>query len=340
MRFRKLTIALAACSAVALATAARADGVADFYKGKTVELYIGYSVGGGYDTYARLIARHIGKHIPGNPTIVPKNMPGAGSLKLANWLHSAAPQDGTVLATIARAAPFDPLFGNDAAQFKANEFNYIGSANNEVSVCVAVAESGIKTVEDLQTKELIVGGTGDTADTVQFPKIINAVLGTKMKIINGYPGGNDVVLAMERGEVQGRCGWSWSSVKSKKMDLVTDGKINIIMQLSTDKHPELPDIPLVMDLAKSDDDRRLLNLIFARQELGRPYVAPPNVPAERVEALRTAFMATMKDPEFLKEAASADLELAPVSGAKVQKLVLEAYDSNPAIVERINEILE
>lgn len=340
MAFRKLTIALAACSAVAMAATARADSVADFYKGKTVELYIGYSVGGGYDTYARLLARHIGKHIPGNPTIVPKNMPGAGSLKLANWLYEAAPQDGTVFATIARAAPFDPLFGNEKAQFKANKFNYIGSANNEVSVCAAMADSGIKTVADLENKTLIVGGTGDTADTVQFPKIINAVLGTKMKIINGYPGGKDVVLAMERGEVQGRCGWSWSSVKSKNMDWVTSGKLNLIMQLSTDKHPELPDVPLVMDLAKSDADRRLLNMIFARQELGRPYVAPPNVPEERVEALRAAFMATMKDPEFLKEAANADLELSPVSGAKVQKLVHEAYESDPKIVERINEILQ
>lgn len=340
MAFRKLAIAFAACSAVALAgTAARADSVADFYKGKTVELYIGYSVGGGYDTYARLLARHIGKHIPGNPTIVPKNMPGAGSLKLTNWLYEAAPQDGTVFGSIARAAPFDPLFGNEKAKFKANEFNYIGSANNEVSICAAMADAGVKSVDDLKNKTLIVGGTGDTADTVQFPKIINAVLGTKMKIINGYPGGKDVVLAMERGEVQGRCGWSWSSVKSKNMDWVDGGKMHIVMQLSTDKHPELPDIPLVMDLAKSDADRKLLNIIFARQELGRPYVAPPNIPAERVEALRAAFLATMKDPEFLKEAANADLELAPVSGAKVQKLVTEAYQADASVIERINGIL-
>lgn len=339
MSIRILKYALAAAAALAMTSTARADSVADFYKGKTVELYIGYSVGGGYDTYARLLARHIGKHIPGNPTIVPQNMPGAGSLKLANWLYEAAPQDGTVFATIARAAPFDPLFGNDKAKFKADKFNYIGSANNEVSICAAMSDTGIKTVDDLKTKELIVGGTGDTADTVQFPKIMNAVLGTKMKIINGYPGGKDVVLAMERGEVQGRCGWSWSSVKSKNMDWVKDSKMNVVIQLSTAKHPELPDVPLVMDLAKSDDDKRLLNLIFARQELGRPYVAPPNVPAERVEALRAAFMAAMKDPEFLKEAAEADLEITPVSGGKVQGLVSDAYNTNPAVVKRIQDIL-
>ena len=215
MAFRQAKFGLAVVAAVAAAgTAAQAQSVEEFYKGKNVELFIGYSVGGGYDTYARLLARHMGKHIPGNPTIVPQNMPGAGSLKLTNWLYEAAPQDGTVFATIARAAPFDPLFGNENAQFKANKFNYIGSANNEVSICAAMSDSGIATVDDLKSKELIVGGTGDTADTVQFPKIINAILDTKMKIINGYPGGNDVVLAMERGEVQGRCSWSWTSVKT------------------------------------------------------------------------------------------------------------------------------
>jgi tripartite-type tricarboxylate transporter receptor subunit TctC len=337
---RILKLALVATAALAVTSAARADAVADFYKGKTVELYIGYSVGGGYDTYARLLARHIGKHIPGNPTVVPKNMPGAGSLKLTNWLYEAAPQDGTVFGSIARAAPFDPLFGNEKAKFQANKFNYLGSANNEVSICAAMSDTGIKTFDDLKTKELIVGGTGDTADTVQFPKILNAVFNTKMKIINGYPGGKDVVLAMERGEVAGRCGWSWSSVKSKNMDWVDGGKMNVIVQLSTGKHEELPNVPLIMDLTDSADDKKLLNLIFARQELGRPYVAPPNIPAERVEALRNAFMATMKDPEFLAEAKSADLELSPVSGARVETLVMDAYDTNPKIIERINEILK
>lgn len=339
MTFRIAKYALAAMAVIAVTATARADSVADFYKGKTVELYIGYSVGGGYDTYARLLARHIGKHIPGNPTVVPKNMPGAGSLKLTNWLYEAAPQDGTVFGAIARAAPFDPLFGNEAAKFKASEFNYIGSANNEVSVCVAMADTGIKTPEDLTNKELIVGGTGDTADTVQFPKIINAVLGAKMKIINGYPGGKEVILAMERGEVQGRCGWSWSSVKSTKQDWIDSSQVNIIMQLSTGKHEELPDVPLVMDLTDTADDKKLLNLVFARQELGRPYVAPPNIPKERVAALREAFMATMKDPEFVAEAKSADLELSPVSGERVEALVMDAYDTNPKVIDRINEIL-
>lgn len=338
MAFRIATVA-AAAAAMALGPAlAQEQSVEEFYKDKTVELYIGYSVGGGYDAYARLLARHMGAHIPGEPEIVPINQPGAGSLKLANWLAEAAPRDGTVFGIIARAAPFDPLFGNEAAQFEARDFNYIGSANNEVSVCVAYEGSGVESVEDLKEKELIVGGTGDTADTVQFPKIVNAILGTNMRIINGYPGGNDVNLAMERGEVSGRCGWSWSSVKSTRMDWYENGTIDVLMQISTDKHPDLPNVPLVTDLADGDD-QRLLKLVFARQALGRPFVAPPGVPEERVKALQDAFMATMEDPDFLAEAEKLDLEITPVSGPKVRELVMEAYDAPPQVVERIKDIL-
>ncbi len=319
---------------------ASAQSVEEFYKGKTVELYIGYSVGGGYDTYARTIARHIGKHIPGNPTVVPVNMDGAGSLRMTNWLYEAAPQDGTVFGTFARAAPFDPLFGNQEATFDALKFNYIGSANNEVSLCTAMARTGIETFDDLKEQELIIGGTGDTADTVQFPKVLNAVFGTKMRIINGYPGGNDVVMAMERQEVDGRCGWSYSSIISGNADWLKNGDVNLLMQLSTSKHPELPDVPLVMDLVENPADRKLLNLMFARQTLGRPYAAPPGVPEDRVEALRAAFMATMQDPEFLAEAKAQDLEITPVDGATVQSLVEEVYQSDPEVIARLNEILQ
>jgi tripartite-type tricarboxylate transporter receptor subunit TctC len=340
MAFKGIGFACAVVAAAVVASAASAQSVEEFYKGKTVEVQIGYSPGGGYDLYARLVAAHMGKHIPGNPTLVPMNMPGAGSLKLANWLYEAAPQDGTVFGVFARAAPFDPLFGNEAATFDALKFNYIGSANNEVSVCVAWADTGIKTFEDLLDKELIVGGTGPTADTEQFPRVLNAVFGTKMKIIGGYPGGNDVNLAMERGEVTGRCGWSWSSVVSTRPDWLENKTINVLFQMSTAKHPDLPDLPLVMDLAKSDDDKATLRLVFARQALGRPFVAPPNIPADRVKALRDAFMATMSDPEFLAEAKQAELEITPVSGEEVQQLVAEAYKASPAIVDRIKEILQ
>ena len=192
----------------------RAESPAEFFKGKTVELYIGYSVGGGYDLYARVLARHLGKFIPGHPTVVPKNMEGAGSLRLANWLYRVAPKDGTALGTFGRGTAFDPVLGEPGAQFDGTKFSWIGSANDEVSVCVAWQNTGVTSFNDLLTRDFTVGGTGGSSDTDQFPRIINGVLGTKMRIVSGYPGGNDVVLAMERGEVQGRCGWSWSSVKA------------------------------------------------------------------------------------------------------------------------------
>ncbi|NUB45856.1 hypothetical protein GEU84_015770 [Fertoebacter nigrum] len=340
MNRRSALAALAFAAAFSVPTAGAAQTVEEFYTGNTVELYIGYTVGGGYDLYARALARYMGKYIPGNPTVVPVNMDGAGSLRMTNWLYEAAPQDGTVFGTFARAAPFDPLFGNADATFDALKFNYIGSANNEVSICAALARSGIETFDDLKEKELIIGGTGDTADTVQFPKVLNAVFGTKMRIINGYPGGNDVVMAMERNEVDGRCGWSYTSVKSGSAEWLANGDLNMLMQLSTTKHPEIPEVPLVMDLVQNEEDRKLLNLVFARQTLGRPYAAPPNVPADRVEALRSAFMATMADPEFLAETAALELEITPVDGAAIQALVEEVYKSDPAVIERLNGILQ
>lgn len=307
------------------AAAAQAQSPADFYKGKTVELYIGYSVGGGYDVYARLLARYLGKHIPGNPNVVPKNMEGAGSLRLTNWLYNAGPKDGTVLGTIARGAAFDPLLIKAPSNFDAQKFNWIGSMNDEVSVCVSWKDSGITKFDELYTKELIIGGTGASADTDQFPRLLNGILGTKFKIVTGYPGGNDVSLAMQRGEVKGRCGWSWSSVVSTQPNWVKDGQINLLVQLSLEKHPDLPHIPLITDLAKNDEQRQIFKLIFARQTMGRPFVAPPSIPADRVAALRKAFMDTMKDPEMLAEAEKAKLEITPVSGEALQKLVAEVY---------------
>ncbi len=334
---RALMVTALVCGA---ASVADAQGPADFYKGKTVDLMIGYSVRGGYDVYARLIARHLGKHIPGNPIVTPKNMDGAGSLRLANWLYNVAPKDGLVFGTIGRGTGFDPLLGSKTAQFEGPKFNWIGSANDEVSVCVVWnGRTKITKFEDLLTTELTVGGTGAAADTDQFPRIINGVLGTKMKIVTGYPGGNDVNLALERGEVDGRCGWSWSSVESTRKSWVTDKKITILMQLSLKKHPDLPDIPLITDLAKTDEQRQILKLIFARQPLGRPFLAPPGVPQDRVTALRKAFMDTMKDKEFLAEANKAQLEITPVEGDAVQKLVAEIYQTPPAVVKKAVELL-
>jgi len=335
----KRLLALTPLLLLVVATA-RAQPAAEFYKGKNIELYIGYSVGGGYDIYARLLARHMGKHLPGNPTLVPKNMEGAGSLRLANWLYRVAPKDGTAFGTIGRGIPFDPLLGGKGAQFKATEFGWIGSANDEVSVCAAWGTSPITRFEDLYTRELIVGGTGATADTDFFPKIVNGVLGTKMRVISGYPGGNDITLAMQRGEVHGRCGWSWSSIKTNHPTWVKDGTLKLLVQLSLDKHEDLPNVPVIMEKVKTDEQRAILRLVFARQVMGRPFLAPPGVPAERMALLRKAFMETMKDREFLAEAEKMKLEITPVSGEKVQDLVAEVYRTPGAIVQKAVEAVK
>jgi tripartite-type tricarboxylate transporter receptor subunit TctC len=342
MRISKLVRCTVAAAALAVvpATIASAQSPAEFYKGKNVDLMVGYSAGGGYDVYARMIARYIGKHIPGNPTVVVKNLDGAGSLRLANALYNQLPKDGTVFGTVARGAAFDPLLGNKAAQFDASKFSWIGSANDEVSVCVAWHTSGITKIEETFDKELVVGGTGPSADTDQFPRIVNGVLGTKMKIVTGYPGGNDVSLAMERGEVQGRCGWSWSSVISTRKDWYDSKKINVLVQMSLQKHPDLPNVPLVLDLAKTPEQKQILTLVFARQALGRPFLAPPGVPADRLAALRKAFMDTMKDPEFIAEADKAKLEITPIDGEKVQQIVVDAYKVDPTIAKKTEELLK
>jgi tripartite-type tricarboxylate transporter receptor subunit TctC len=330
-KFWLMAAAIASVGIAALGSGVLAQSGEDFYKGRNVDLYIGYSVGGAYDLYARVIGRHLGAHITGAPTLVPKNFEGAGSLRLANFLYRVAPQDGSAIGTIGRGIAFDPLLIGQGDAFDAQKFGWIGSANNEVSVCVARSDSGITKFEDLFTKELTVGGTGTSADTDQFPRVLNHVLGTHFKIVEGYPGGNDVMLAMERGEVQGRCGWSWSSVKSTHKSWVDDKRMVVLIQLSLSKHPELPDVPLVMDFAKTDKQRQILKMVFARNVMGRPYLAPPNLPANRLAALRDAFMATMEDKDFLAEAGKAQLEINPVSGADVETLVKDVY-ATPAVV--------
>ncbi|MDB5594392.1 MAG: tripartite tricarboxylate transporter family receptor [Hyphomicrobiales bacterium] len=339
---RRRTLLFGAGMALALAPSApvRADDVADFYRGKNLELYIGYSVGGGYDIYARLLARHLGRHMPGNPTVVPRNMEGAGSLRLTNWLYTAAARDGSVIGTISRGVPFDPIMQRPGSQFEATKFSWIGSANDEVSICVTWHTSGVTTMDDLKKKPIAVGAAGAGSDDDQFPRVINAVLGTKMQVISGYPGGNDIILAMERGEVSGRCGWSWSSVKSSHPEWVRDKKINILSQLGLSKHPDLPNVPSIMEFAKTDEDTQILRLIFARQGLGRPFVGPPGIPADRLAALRKAFSETMADPEFLADAEKAKLEINPLNGAQVEALVRQVYaETKPDVAKRAAAML-
>ena len=333
-------IATIIVTAAALAAPAHAQSPAAFYQGKSLDMAIGYSAGGGYDLYARLLARHLGSHIPGQPSVVPRNMEGAGSLRLANYLYAAAPRDGSVIGATSRGAAFDPLLDAPGAQYDASKFSWIGSANNEVSVCVALRSSGIEKFEDLFTKPLTVGSTGAADDTSQIPTIINAVLGTKFKVVTGYPGTNDVSLALERGEVQGRCGWSWSSIKTTRPDWIISKKIVVLAQMSLSKHSDLPDVPLIMDLAKTDEERLIFKLFCARQVMGRPYLAPPGVPADRLAALRQAFNATMTDKAFLDEADASKFEINPVSGEQVEALVKEVYQTPPEVTKKAAAILK
>jgi tripartite-type tricarboxylate transporter receptor subunit TctC len=260
-------------------------------------------------------------------------MPGAGSLKATNYLYNVAPKGGTVIATFARGMAMQPLFDKTGVEFDAQKLNWIGSITNEVSICAFRSDSGIKTWQDMLTKSYTVGGTGSGSDTDVFPDVLRHMFHMKIKLVTGYPGGKDILLAMQRGEVKGRCGWSWSSVKSTSYALYQNKEITVPVQLALKKHPDLPDVPLIMDLTKDPDERAALRLIFGRQSVARPYAAPPGVPAERIAALRKAFDDTMKDPAFLAEADKTQLEVEPVSGEEVQELVTEIYKSSPKVVK-------
>jgi len=315
---------------------APAAAQADKFKGKTFEVIIGYETGGGYDIYGRALARHIGKHLPGNPTVIVKNMPGAQTRTAANFLYSIAPKDGTVIATVARGLPTEELLGSGGIRFESTKFNWIGSMNNEVSVGVAWHTSPIKTFEDIKKREMIVGAI---ADSLLFAQVMNAVLGTKLKMITGYKSGAEISLAMERGEVEGRMGWSWSSIVSVNPEWIRDGKIRNIVQFSTSKHADLSNVPLVTELAATDEDRALLELVFSRQVIGRPFIAPPGVDAETVKVLRKAFDDTMKDKEFLAEMEKANLEVNPIPGVEVQQLIERLFKTPPAVLERAKQII-
>ena len=329
-----LKLAALAVAGVALgASPVLADSVSDFYKGKRMEMLIGYSSGGGYDTYARLISRFWPNLIPGKPAMIARNVPGAGSMRLMNELYNIRPKDGTAVGTVSRGIVHEELWGTKGVKFKSADMTWIGSANDEVSVCVTWNTANIKTLDQFLKSEIIVGGTGPGADTDTFPQVLNNVLGTKMKLVTGYPGGNDINLAMERGEVQGRCGWSWSSVVSTRANWLKDKKVDINMQISMSKHPDLPNVPFILDLARDPREKKVLELIFARQAMGRPYVAPPNVPADRAAALRSTFMATMKDAGFVKASNQAKLEITPVSGEAVQKIIADMFSAPKDIIE-------
>ncbi len=325
--------------AASCASPAIAQDAAQFYRGKTIDLYAGFDVGGGYDLRMRMLARHLGKHIPGNPTVIPKNMEGAGSLRLANWLANVAPKDGTAIGMIARGAAFDPLIGQKAAaQFKGTEFSWIGSTSDETNVCAVMSKTGVTKFEDMLTKQVVVGSVG-LSDSGKFPLVLNGMLGSKFKLISGYKGTGAIVLAMERGEVDGRCGWNWSSMKASHQNWIDQKIIVRLVQFGLKKHPELQDVPLVTELAKTDEQKQIMQAIFASQTIGWPFLAPPGIPADRLQVLRAAFQTTMQDKDFLEEAGKAGVDVRPLSGEQIMSVVSEVYSIPPAIAEKASQLM-
>jgi tripartite-type tricarboxylate transporter receptor subunit TctC len=329
------SLALAAFAGLIALPAQAADAVETFYKGRTVQVLIGFSPGGGYDIYARTLARYMGKHIPGNPTLIAQNMPGAGTLKTANYIYNVAPKDGTVFGTFARGIPMEKLLGRtEGQQFDATKFTWIGSITDEPSVCVFWAKSGIATWKDMQTKPWKVGGSGVTSDLDIYANVLRNMFHLPGRLVTGYPGGTEVLLSMRRGEVDGRCGWSWSALLSRDHELLDDKLVAVPVQLGAEVNKDIPNVPLILDLTNDAKEKQALKLIFARQAMARPFAAPPNVPPSRAKALRDAFDATMKDSDFLAEAKKLDLEVRPVQGEKIDALVNEIY-SYPADVVKI-----
>ena len=331
----KLSAFLIACLTAFLSTLApvAAQSPADFYRGKTVSLIVGYPPGGGYDVYARAIARHMGRHLAGQPAIIVRNQPGAASLAFANELFQIHPQDGSVFGTFARSVPIDRLLGRPAANFDPTKFNWIGSANAEVSICTVWHGLGLSSVQDFIARPIIFGANSAGSESHAYPTILNNLLGAKFKIVTGYRGTGDLMMAMERGETQGRCGMTWSALKSTLPEWVRDKKVYIALQFAVEKHPELQDVPLVTEIARNDLERQALELILAGQAMGRPFAAPPNVPADLVAALRNAFDATLVDAQFALEADKQGLEIFPVSGGRLQELVTQMFAAPVEAVE-------
>jgi len=325
--------ASAAALAAALATqSARSAGVEEFYRGKTVSLLIGYSVGGGYDAYGRLLARHFGKHLPGNPNVVPQNMSGAGSLKAANYLYSVAPKDGSVIGTFSRSQGIAPLL--DKAEFDSTKFTWLGSVTDEVSLCVTRHDAPAKTFSELLVTPATFGGEGAGSDPNIFALLYRNVFGAKIKIVTGYPGTNEIQLATERGEVDGLCGLSWSTLKGRYPHWLKDKKANILVQAGIKKQPELPDVPSASELAKQADQRQILQLMLIGQAMARPFAAPPGIPADRKAALIAAFERTTKDPDFLAEAEKLNFEVNPVSADKLDALLAGAYATPKDVIAK------
>ena len=325
---------LAVC---AVSQPARADELADFYKGKAVTIVVGHQSGTGFDIYARVLAPHLSRHIPSQPNVIVQNMVGASGITAANWLNNIAPKDGTVMATFVHTVPFEPLFGNQKAQYEAAKLAWIGNIEESNGMCGVSRASGIAKFDDLLTRETVFGATGATGPLGQFAQAVKNLLGAKLKVVYGYRGSADVKLAMNRGEVQGVCGLPTSTVKSFWGEEFRSGEFKPVIQLSGKPHPDLQGIPNVMSYAKSDEDRALFGLIFGAQALGRLYVSPSGQPVARTQALRNALAATLKDDKFLADANKAQIEIDPMTGEEVEALIAKISAASPAVVARAKQ---
>jgi tripartite-type tricarboxylate transporter receptor subunit TctC len=316
----------------------QAQSVADFYAGKTVRIYVGFAPGGGYDLYARTLARHMQRYIPGNPSLVVQNMPGAGSMRSANFIYNVAPKDGT-RSRPSRAASRS-IRQAAGVEFEAVKFNWIGSIATEVGICAFMASSNLRTWKDMQTKPSVIGTSGAGSDSHVMPTVLRNMFKLPFKIVAGYSGGGaDMVLAMERKEIDGRCGWSWTSLLSQHKRLYDQKQIDIVVQLALEKHDDLPNVPLVLEYANDPRQKAALRLILSRQHIARPFTLPPGVPEDRVAALRAAFDATMKDKDFIAESQKAELEVRPVSGAEMTALIRELYASPSDVAKLATEVV-
>jgi len=317
---------------ILLAGAAAADDVADFYKGRDVSMVIGYSVGGGYDAYARLLARYIGKHVPGEPSIIPQQMTGAGSLRSANYIYSVAAKDGSIFGTFSRSMGIGPLLGQ--AEFDSRKFAWLGSVTDDNTTCVMSSSSPIKNWNDFLSKPSKLGGLGADADPDIWALLYKNVFGAKVQLVTGYPGTNDVTLAMERGEVDGLCGLSWSTIKTRHEDWLTNHSVNIIVQAALKKEPEIATVPLATDLATNSQQLQTIKLLLTSQAMARPFAAPPGIPGDRKQALIAAFDATMTDRDFLAEAQKLNFEVHPVSAATIDSLLADVYATPKDVIAK------
>jgi tripartite-type tricarboxylate transporter receptor subunit TctC len=324
---------------IASATAAFAQSPTDFFGRTLVRLIISADPGGSYDQVGRLVSRHLGRHIPGNPRVVPENMLGASGRVAANYLYHAAPKDGSVIGVIQQSIPMGQALGENGIQYDAARFNWIGSPVRLDETLVVWHTTGVRTMEDAKKKEVIIGATSPTGMNYVYPKLANELLGTKFKIVSGYPGGTPIVLALERGEVEGRGSNPWSEWKATKPDWVREGKIIALMQMSLFKHPDLPEVPLMIDLAPNETVRSIFELVSITGEIGRPFVTAPGVPAERVAALRDAFKKTMEDPEFLADAAKSHIDIHPIHAQEMEQLVLRVLSSSKSAVDLLKSAL-